>query len=299
MEWQETNFAEYTAVEMKNSTLRLLVTVNVGPRILQLQSVGGENLLAVLPEAAELTPSGQTYRFHGGHRLWHAPEDPERSYVPDDVPVLVAPLSTHTVQFAAPVEALTGIQKTMRITLPDDSSTVIIDHILANQSAEAAVLAPWAITQLRPGGFGILPLAQEATGLLPNRRLALWPYTEITSPYIRWDDRYLFIDANMTGGKLKVGWNNPRGWLGYWRDGLLFVKKAAYQAEATYFDFGSSSECYTDPRFLELETLGPRVILPPGESVSHRETWQIFPCPDLRPEATTVDAFISEQAALL
>jgi len=37
------------------------------------------------------------------------------------------------------------------------------------------------------------------------------------------------------------------------------------------------SECYCNPHFLELETMGPRTTLAPGESVSHRETWVVHP----------------------
>jgi hypothetical protein len=183
---------------------------------------------------------------------------------------------------------LTGVEKRIAVTLPDDQAQVIVDHFLTNRGIWPITLAPWAITQLKPGGFAILPQAVSDTGLLPNRRLALWPCTDFNSPYIQWDNRYIFVHANMQGKRLKIGWANPAGWLGYWIDDTLFVKTAAYSPRAAYYDFGSSSECYCDPRFLELETLGPKITLEPDEQVSHREVWMILANLPLTPDENAV-----------
>jgi hypothetical protein len=73
-----------------------------------------------------------------------------------------------------------------------------------------------------------------------------------------------------------VGFSNPRGWLAYWLHGILFVKRAQYEARASYYDYGSSSECYCNDRFLELETLGPISMLAPGAAAKHVETWDLY-----------------------
>jgi hypothetical protein len=73
-----------------------------------------------------------------------------------------------------------------------------------------------------------------------------------------------------------VGFPNARGWLAYWLDGNLFVKRAAYHAEASYYDFGSSSELYCNQKFLELETLAPTGTIQPGGSAVHVETWEFY-----------------------
>jgi hypothetical protein len=57
---------------------------------------------------------------------------------------------------------------------------------------------------------------------------------------------------------------------------VLFVKYAAYDPDAAYLDLGASSQIYCNAKFLELETLGPKVTLRPGESARHVETWRIF-----------------------
>ena len=125
-------------------------------------------------------------------------------------------------------------------------------------------------------GVAILPQSQEQSGFLPNRSLALWPYTDIANPHVIWGNRCVLLRAEIQEGAFKIGFPNPRGWLAYWLDGTLFVKRAAFNAQADYYDFGSSSECYCNDRFIELETLAPISRLTPGESATHTETWELY-----------------------
>jgi hypothetical protein len=111
--------------------------------------------------------------------------------------------------------------------------------------------------------------------VLPNRSLALWPYTNPGDPNVTWGRYYVLVRTEMEAA-FKVGFSNPRGWLAYWRNGTLFVKRAPYDPQADYYDFGSSSECYCNDKFLELETLSPIVTLQPGTSVEHVETWELY-----------------------
>jgi hypothetical protein len=106
--------------------------------------------------------------------------------------------------------------------------------------------------------------------------LALWPYTDLRSPHLRLGKQLIRFRAEMADGAFKLGFSNPSGWLAYLLGDTLFVKCAPYQSGAVYYDLGSSSECYCSARFIELETLGPRVTLAPGESVSHVEEWALF-----------------------
>jgi hypothetical protein len=92
---------------------------------------------------------------------------------------------------------------------------------------------------------------------------------------VQWGSNFILLDAKLDS-PFKIGFPNPRGWLAYWWNGMLFVKRAAYDAQADYFDFGSSSETYCDHRFIELETLTPIRTIPPGETASHIETWELY-----------------------
>lgn len=271
---QTVTFLDQACLVLENKALRLLVTQAVGPRILALQLHGGENLFAELPDFTIECPGTGIFHGYGGHRLWHAPEDPRRTYIPDDKPVSCTPTPTGLIVTQDP-EPQTGIQKSLEISLSLVAAQVSITHKLTNHGLWPIPCAPWALTQLKPGGVAILPQSQAPTQVLPNRALVMWPYTDLTSPQVRLGNRYLLLHVNFTAA-FKIGFPNPRGWLAYWLNGTLFVKQAAYYPAATYCDFGSSSECYCNAQFIELETLGPLQTLAPGAAVAHTETWQLF-----------------------
>jgi hypothetical protein len=296
MKHATTRFAGHDCIKLENDALALWVTQSVGPRIIGLALPCGANLLAELPDATLECPGRGTFSFYGGHRLWYAPEDPQHTYLPDDAPVTIAD-TTDGVLVTQPVEVETGIQKSLTITLPGRDARVVIDHVIHNRSRQPIELAPWAITQLKPGGVAILPqptTPADQRGLLPNRHIVLWPYTPINSPHITWGDRYVFVEATMQSGVLKIGFPNPVGWMGYALGDTFFVKHAAYRPDAAYFDRGSSSECYCNPRFLELETLGPRTTLAPGESATHHETWVIYAEVTVHPDEAAVQKLVDQ-----
>lgn len=289
-----THFADYECVRLENDALTLWVTRSVGPRIIGLAPRGGDNLFAVLSDDGLDCPGRGRFLFRGGHRLWYAPEDPSRTYFPDDAPVTITE-TARGLLVTQPVEEPTGIQKSLAIALDEREARVIVDHTLRNLGQVPVELAPWAITQFRTGGVAILPQhtgLADAYGVQPNRHIVLWPYTQINSPHVTWGDRYVFVRATMEHGAFKIGFPNPVGWLAYALEGALFVKYAPYRPDAAYYDRGSSSECYCNPRFLELETLGPRIVLAPGEAVAHRETWLLFTGVSVLPDEAVVQELV-------
>jgi hypothetical protein len=63
----------------------------------------------------------------------------------------------------------------------------------------------------------------------------------------------------------------------------LFIKQTHAKPKVLYPDFGTSAQLFVNGDFLELETLGPLVDLPPGRSVTHVERWSLHR--DVRLEA--------------
>ena len=287
-----TEFNGYDCVELANKTVRLLVTRSVGPRIISLSMNGGDNLFAELPNFVSQRPDGKEFHFLGGHRLWHAPENMPRTYALDNEPVEILSVE-NGLKVIQPVEDQTGIQKTLEITLVGEQPRITIRHMLTNQGLWSVECAPWAITQMRTGGVAILPMSQETTGLLPNRSFALWPYASINNANVKLGDRYIQISAKMKN-PFKVGFANPRGWLGYWLAGTLFVKRAEYFPQAAYYDMGSSSECYCNDKFLELETLAPITKIEPGASVTHTETWELYANVDFPGDEDEIEAMVKK-----
>jgi len=265
-------YAGYECCALENDTLQLLVTRSVGPRIISFGFKDGDNLFAELPDVVTELSNGDVFHFYGGHRLWQAPEDFNTTYIPDDDPVEIVSIENglSTTQKTLP----TGLQKSMEIIL-SGKSQVIITHRVTNLGSSNITCAPWAITQFKTGGAAILPQSKSDAGVLPNRSLALWSYTDMSNKNVLWGREYILVSAQMES-PFKVGFSNPRGWLAYWLNGTLFVKHANYKAQVEYYDFGSSSECYCNDQFLELETLAPITSIPPNETVSHVETWDLY-----------------------
>ena len=267
-------YLDLDCISLENTSLSLLVTRSVGPRVISLCFKGDDNLFAELPDLVADLPDGTGYHFYGGHRLWHAPESMPRTYFPDDDPVDIVSTG-HGLSVTQPVEPHTGIEKSMQISLVGEAPQVVVSHTLTNRGLWPVECAPWAITQLKPGGVAILPQSQGQTGFIPNRSLTFWPYTDLADPRFHPGNLYLRIDSDRRSKPFKVGFPNLRGWLAYWNAGTLFVKRAPFETRAAYFDFNSSSECYCNDRFLELETLAPIRTLEPGEASMHTETWEI------------------------
>jgi hypothetical protein len=274
----EAQFENSHCIKVSNDRLTLWLSTDFGPRVLGLSLDGGENILVVLPDAKIPVDGAGDYTLRGGHRLWYAPEDPKTTYITDDDPVIVQE-NKNGIEVIQNVDQLTGIQKSMRIVLDKSDAMVKIDHKLSNQGSGEFKLAPWAITMLKPGGTGLIPLQtdfDDPHGLQPNRQLVLWPYTEVDSPYLVFKDRSITVIAKMEERALKVGAPNPMNWLAYKMGGTLFVKQAEYNKGMEYLDRGASSQIYCNPDLIELETLGPVVNLRPSDTVEHQEIWQIY-----------------------
>ncbi len=228
VERSDTQFEGYDCVKLENEHLALWITRSCGPRVIGLSVFGGENMLALLPDAKYEYPGQEDYYFRGGHRLWYAPEQPDTTYIADNHPVEIEEID-NGIKLVQPVDQPTGVQKSFKIKLADTGARVTLDHFLTNHGESAIGLAPWAITQLRAGGVGIFPQQTslgDEHGFLPNRHIVLWPYTKINSPHIHWGDDVIYIEAALTEGALKIGFPNPDGWLAYALGDVLFVKRA-------------------------------------------------------------------------
>lgn len=260
-----------------NESVELLVTTDVGPRIIRFGFIG-ENELGEFPEHLGQT-GGDEFRLYGGHRLWHAPESLERTYFPDNASVMLE-TGAKGVRVTQPTEAKTGIQKEMVISLSPTDTHVRIVHRLWNRSLWTVELSAWALTVMAPGGTAVIPLPPRIPypeGLLPSSQLTFWPYTDVTDPRWRWGPRYILLRQDPARpSPQKLGASVPDGWMAYARNDRLFVKTFGYTAGATYPDLGSSVETFTDGRMLELETLSPIIRVEPGHAIEHVEQWFLW-----------------------
>lgn len=279
-----------TCFRLTNGVIELIVTGDVGPRIIRFGMVGGKNVFKEFPEMMGRT-GGDEWRVYGGHRLWHAPESHPRTYFPDNQPVTAEPIPGG-MRVTQPPEPTTGIQKTMEIFPDETSARVTVVHHLKNTGLWTVKLAPWALSVMDAGGTAIVPLPprrpHSPQNLLPVARLNLWGYTNLADPRWLWGENYVLLrqDARQPDAQ-KIGVRAPDGWAAYANHGMLFISRVTFNETAEYPDGGSNIELFTDAAMLEVETLGGLVQLAPGKTVSHTETWFLFS--DVPAPATEAD----------
>jgi hypothetical protein len=265
-------------IRLSNDQIELVATTDVGPRVIRLGFIDGQNLFKEWKDQLGKT-GGDKWNIYGGHRLWHAPEVQPRTYAPDNAPIQNQ-WDGKTLKLIQPVEGSTGIQKEMEIALDSAENHVTVRHRLTNKNLWVVELAPWALSVMSGGGRALFPQEPPKSHeeqLLPVRPLVLWGYTDMRDPRWIWGTKYIQLrnDPNNNTAQ-KIGIRNTPGWAAYALHGELFLKRFGFDAKATYPDFGANNEAYTNGDMLEVETLGPLTRLPPNLSVEHVEHWFLY-----------------------
>lgn len=254
---------------LENDFLRIDYLTTTGPRIIGLYVKGLEgNLLAETPEIHWGTPHGEYYLL-GGHRLWVSPEDPFYICPEENVSVLS---EKGNVTLRSEVDA-SGLEKGISFRL--EQNCVQLTHRVTWHGKDPLELAPWSITQVRLGGMAILPQASPAEGLLPNRNLILWPYSQVKDERFELLDDLVLVHGHASEQAFKIGNFNFHGWIACLWDNALFVKRFVVGSTGKYPDLGANAEVYVRDVCLELESLGPLTVLNPQDSVTLEETWEI------------------------
>ena len=264
-------------VEISNGVAELLITTDVGPRILSYKLKDGPNLLRIFPD--QTGKSGEKeFVGRGGHRLWVSPEN-DRTYVPDNSAVEWQPKEPHGVHLVTPATDPWLVRREMTVSLAAENSTVLIQHRIANESREPITVASWGLTIMTPGGVEIIPqppLGTHGDEFLPNRVIVPWTYTDLSDPRWKLGRRFFILTPKPDAPPTKLGLSHRERWVGYVLPTTLYVKTFDYEDGALYPDLGCNFETFSKGDFIELETLGPLRELKPGEAVGHTETWHLF-----------------------
>jgi len=264
-------------IRMASDELEIIVTTEVGPRIIRLGFIGEINVLKEVKHQQGKT-GGKEWLLYGGHRLWHAPEDIKRTYFPDNDPVDYK-WDGKTLKLIQKMEETTRIRKEIEITFFSNNGVKIL-HRLINKNLWKIELAPWAITVMAEGGRAIIPQEPYGTGsenLLPSRPLVLWPYTRMGDSRFIWGDKFIQVGQDPDSKtNQKIGVLNTPGWVAYSLKKWLFIKRWNYEPDIRYPDFGVNLEVYTNPEIIEVETLGSFEKIPPDGSLEHVENWFLF-----------------------
>jgi hypothetical protein len=275
---EKTNFHGWpNSYRLSNGEVELVVTGDVGPRVIRFAFVGGQNLFKEFTE--QLGKTGETkWQARGGHRVWAAPEDPVLTYPADNFPVRIQ-TSGDSITATAPVEKMTGLEKTIVVKLAATGTGVDVLHRIKNSGSKPADLAVWALTMMAQGGTGIHgfpPRGKHPDILSPTNPLVMWAFTNFSDKRWHFTKKYVTLrqDPKATDAQ-KTGTFNPNTWGAYLLGSDLFIKRASADPKRPYADFGCSFETFTNADILELETLGPLIKLQPGASAEHTEHWTL------------------------
>ena len=274
---------------VSNGEIELVVTGDVGPRVIRFGFIGGQNVFKEFPE--QLGKSGEEqFQLRGGSRVWKAPEDPVASWAPDNVPVEIHVTPAGLIA-REPVEPLTRLQKEIEVSMEASGTTVTVHHRIANRSLFPLEFAPWTLTMMAQGGIavtGFPPRGKHPVNLEATNPLVMWAYSDLSDPRWKFTKKYLTLRQDPNNSEpQKLGLFNADTWAAYLLNGECFVKRAKADPSKTYADFGCSFETFTNNEFLEMETLGPVTKVAPGQAVEHTERWGLFR--NVKPAALTDD----------
>jgi hypothetical protein len=263
---------------ISNGEVDLVVTTDVGPRVIRFGFLGGQNLFKEFD--AEIGKTGENkWMPRGGHRIWMAPEDAKLTYALDNGPVKID-IREDVVTLTQPVEPETGLEKQIVIKLASAGTGVEVIHRIKNTRSAAKELAPWALTMMAQGGHGITGFPPRGTHpemLAPTNPLVMWAFTDLADPRWTFTKKYMVLrqDPKNTGQPQKLGHFNEATWGAYHLKDELFIKQYKADSSKPYTDMGSSYETFTNQDMLELETLGPLTNLGTGKTVEHIERWSL------------------------
>lgn len=267
------------AIELTAGTTRAVLCPEVGGRVLE-YSVGGKDAM-FLDEAEKKWQPGQPGLSSAG-RFDYGPE----------LTVTAHPriwsgewtgevIESRWARLTSPKDEAAGIQLTREFRL--DGQHLHCKQTIHNISKDVREVCHWGRSFSPGGGICLIPLGNR-----PSRfpsKYAMYEDSAIinvrnTDEKIR--ERDGFIEILAPPRKPKLGFDSTAGWLAYLMpNDMMFVKFFKTYPDRVYNEAAglTISVWYpTGPR-IELEPIGPRERLKPGESASFTESWLLVPFP--------------------
>ncbi|PTY01440.1 hypothetical protein DB346_11845 [Verrucomicrobia bacterium LW23] len=309
-------------LRLANNTVELIITLDVGPRIIRFAPLGGRNVFKEFAEMLGGTGEAE-WMIRGGHRLWTAPEG-AHSYAPDNTPVTYSRPDDTSVEIESRNDTF-GFTKTLTIELQpsepgpapvaggpvNPGGRVKVTHTLGNVGEKPLDITPWSLSVMAPGGTAIIPQPPfmphptEAPpadpsvppqpvnydDFLPNRNLILWPFTVLSDPRYTMGRDFWVVRHQDGAPATKFGILHKQGWVAYQLGDMVFSKKVPYVPGAEYPDGGVNFELFTNTAILELECLSPLGALQPGDTRTLVELWRLDATPGDLSNPETAAAF--------
>ncbi len=267
--------AQQDAVTIGNG----LVTANISPSLGRIVSFGlaqGNNLLWLesannIEERKQKKPEG--WINYGGDKVWPLPQSNwpipfGTSWPPspalEGLPWTLSEHSSTRAVFRSRPIAKLGIRLTREIEIPAGGHSMVIKNRIERYEANPFPVQIWSITQIVSPKYCLLEIPPGSDS------------------FVEFFDKG---SAKPAAGGLghfprADGREAKTGTLGSWvaavyPDGLILLQCIGVKPGGCYPD-SASVEAYSNPHYMELETLGEQRHLMPGEAMENLVIWHIM-----------------------
>lgn len=267
-------------IALENATTRVVLCPHSGGRVLEYAYRGQNALYLAEQETGRDYQPGQPATMSAG-RFDIGPEKmiPRRPLLWSG-PWTGSIVGPRTARLTSPKDPATGTQLIREFRLAAEGTHLECKQTIKNISQQVTEWCHWSRTFARGNGICIIPL--KGMSKFPNHYVMYETGDLInlrpTDPHIRVRDGCLEITG--VPAHPKLGMDSQAGWFAYlMKNNLLFVKKFPVFPERVYNEVAglTISIWYPADRRVELEPIGPRERLQPGESAAFTENWYLLP----------------------
>lgn len=285
---EHAKFVEYhgykQAIELTRGNVRAVLCPEVGGRPLEF-SIGGKNVLR-LDEQEGQRQAGRQPAVSAG-RFDFGPEMTTPSHPKIFGGEWSAEVSgDYSARLISQRDENTGVQliRDFELKVNGKSPWLSCKQTIVNVSNEVKEYCHWGRSFAVGGGICVVPL--EGKSRFPSK-YALYEDGGIINVKAKDDsirERDGFLEILGPPRKPKLGFDSYAGWLAYLAPSdLLFVKRFATYPDRVYNEAAglTISVWYPQGNRVELEPIGPRERLEPGQAASFIEEWyvQTYPFP--------------------
>ena len=289
---------------LENGETRVVLGHHAGGRVLE-YALAGQNALYLDPEHAGWTyTAGETPIHITAGRSDIGPEH----VIPRHPTLWMGPWTAEAIgprhaRLTSQDDEPTGARLIRDFVLAKNGTHLAFTQTQTNVSEGVTEWCHWSRTFALHGGIGIVPLSRRPMSRFPRGYVMYGPGQGIgfrpEDPNIVrervGDDDYLIIRSVPQSPKL--GFDSYAGRFAYLLPtGVAFVKRFPCYPGRVYNEVAAITSCIYYPRekFVELEPIGPRETLQPGESASFTEDWFLVPFPfPPSPEALDLGALVA------
>jgi hypothetical protein len=267
---------------LSNGSARVVLGHHCGGRALE-YAWQGDNALSLDPAQAGWTStSGEPAVNPCGGRCDVGPEH----VIPGHPTLWLGPWSAAATgprgaRLTSADDPATGVRLVRDFTLDGATSRLTFTQTMVNVSDHPTQWCHWSRTFARHGGIGVVPLTSHSR--FPRSYVMYGPGPAIN---FRPEDpnvvrRGDFLVVRGAPQQPKLGFDSYAGWFAYLMpNNLLFVKRFPTYPDRVYNEIAALTLCIFYPRerpICELEPIGPRETLAPGESGAFSEEWWLLP----------------------